>query len=196
MTTPPLNNGELQSVVGAPASAGRPALSPDAQKVLETLSELARRQPQQVTAILNRIEVQLPNPSSRMLPDPDQLGKLDVVLPGFAERYLVMSEKEQSHRHSWEDKHGQRGFLIALFAQFTALLLGLSFIIGAVWAAYMGRQFVGVALGGSGIAVIIKAALSNPYLRNNSSSQQTQNASSANLKQKKAPTSKAKSGKR
>jgi uncharacterized membrane protein len=70
------------------------------------------------------------------MPAPESLAKYEDIIPGSAERILVMAEKEQGHRHDMEEKTSKRQLWLAIFSTFCAFVSILSLIALVVYAIY------------------------------------------------------------
>lgn len=93
------------------------------------------------------------------LPPPAVLKNYDEALPGAAERIFALTEKEQSHRHQWENK--------ALASEISYSRLGLwlgaaalfAVIIGVVVCAFIGQAWAAGTLGALGLTGIVTALI-------------------------------------
>ncbi len=107
------------------------------------------------------------------LPPASEFGKYDQILPGAAERILLMAEKEQQHRHTLterhtaiasearndESRHVERGQHYGLVVSMTAIILGsITMIVGIVYGSVAGAITGGV-VGTGGLASVILAFL-------------------------------------
>ena len=84
------------------------------------------------------------------MPDPASLERYDHVVPGSAERILVMAEKEQQHRHDLEKATARRRSRLAMTSTVFAFLCVLSLIGLVVYAIYAGSY-------GTALATVITA---------------------------------------
>ena len=84
------------------------------------------------------------------IPDPSSLERYNHVVPGSAERILVMAEKEQQHRHDLEDASARRRSRLAVMAIVFAFICVLSLIGLVVYAIYTGSY-------GTALATVITA---------------------------------------
>lgn len=109
------------------------------------------------------------------LPDPATLDGYNRILPGAAERIMVMAEKEAAHRQLMESQSvaadiaaqqrqlaiAERQLSIASRSDAVGQILGwtisLSAIAGCIYLAVIGRQWAAAALVGLPIASIINA---------------------------------------
>jgi len=74
------------------------------------------------------------------LPAPESLAKYDNIVPGAAERILVMAEKEQNHRHHTEDKTAKRQYVIAIVSVIFAFACVLALAGLVFYAIYKGSD--------------------------------------------------------
>lgn len=97
---------------------------------------------QEVTRVVTEFVAAFHGP----LPPPSIMREYDDVVPGAAERIIDMAEKEQAHRHSWE----QRALSADRWYSMAGLLAGwstaLALAAGAVASAGIGQPGVGIAL--------------------------------------------------
>jgi len=112
------------------------------------------------------------------IPDPNTLNHYNQIQPGFAERIVVMAEKEQSHRHTndsiilanQELQHKRDSFTFRRGQ--TLAMLAVSFIVGlCVYCLYLGypNQAATIAT-----AVIVGLAGVFVYKSNKNSNNKTQ----------------------
>lgn len=80
------------------------------------------------------------------LPHPEHLEHFDRVLPGAADRILTMAEREQSHRHTWEQRELRSSILTERMGLFGGVLVAIGLIVGAVVCAVYGQTVIGGAL--------------------------------------------------
>ena len=93
------------------------------------------------------------------LPHPEILRGYEECLSGAAERVLVMAEKEQAHRHEFDDKCQRTDSRDSLLGILSATFLGIaSLITGMIVIIKIPNQFGAVSgtfLGVSGIGSIV-----------------------------------------
>ena len=85
------------------------------------------------------------------LPPPDQLASYDQVVPGAANRILLMAENEQQNRMaivSAQIRQSDRG-------QWLAFFLALCFLIACVLVTLAGQPVVGGILGGTTVLGVV-----------------------------------------
>jgi len=117
------------------------------------------------------------------LPPPEILECYDRLTPGFAERILVMAEKEQKHRHSCEDKalaqeldnHKARNKEVER-GQRLGLLIGLAAIGCGTWLAYAGNPWPGGFIGTGGVIGLVAAFLFSHRRKQTSQSQSSESS--------------------
>lgn len=101
--------------------------------------------------------------SSGPLPTPDVLKEYDVALPGAAERIMIMAEKEQEHRHNFDNKCRETDSRDSLLGIVFALILGLGTLVAGVFIALKipsaTGAISGTVMGISGIASIVATFL-------------------------------------
>jgi uncharacterized membrane protein len=91
------------------------------------------------------------------IPPPAHLQRYEEILPGAAERIFAMTEKEQTQRHTWDNRalEGELSYRrLGLVLGVLALLL---IVGGVVFLGHEGRTAAGVALAGVGAAGIVGA---------------------------------------
>lgn len=102
------------------------------------------------------------------LPSAEELAGLERVLPGAAERYMAMSEKEQAHRHDIDRKIVDREFRLRFRGQ-TFALVALLLLLGVIsLLAFLGATGWAAALGGATIIGVVSVfALGQPPAKAN-----------------------------
>jgi uncharacterized membrane protein len=97
---------------------------------------------QEVTRVIHEVFASFQGP----LPPPSILRGYDEISPGAADRIIAMAEREQAHRHSWE----QRALSAERWYSMVGLLAGWTTAIalagGAVVAAGFDQPGIGIAL--------------------------------------------------
>lgn len=86
---------------------------------------------------------------------PQTLYEYDCILPGTADRILAMAEREAGHRHTLEREvlsiHGRT----ALLGLVSGATIGLSAILGGVYAAVNGADIAGAGVALTGLAALV-----------------------------------------
>lgn len=131
--------------------------SPDQKSIAETLKPYV--DPDRVQEATSAVRMVIQQTHSGPLPTALEFKGYDTTLPGAAERILIMTEKEQAHRHAVENiaveadiKLKGRGQWFAL----VALVLSLAVVMAIVW---LGHPKSGAALGAAIIVGLVAAFL-------------------------------------
>lgn len=100
------------------------------------------------------------------IPPPALLEGYESILPGAAERILVLAESEAAHRRELEKQELLANIAFAkseqrqvLVGQFCALTISILFIVGGVFLVYSGKPVPGSFLSLAGLAPIVYAFL-------------------------------------
>jgi uncharacterized membrane protein len=113
----------------------------------------------QVDTIISRtIEQEFQGP----LPPPNVLGSYEKIEPGTANRIITLAENETKHRHNMEHKMldaeiaGQQNEAKeVMLGQIFGFIIGLSTIVGGVYAAVKGAQWPGAIIGTTGVTGLV-----------------------------------------
>lgn len=83
------------------------------------------------------------------LPNPEDLQKYDLIVPGSAERILKMAEEEQNYRHEIERKFAKSSVRMALLGILFAFLsvVVLSFLVYYALHLGFGKEAATIAVG-------------------------------------------------
>lgn len=79
------------------------------------------------------------------LPHPKHLAEYDRVLPGAADRIIAMAEKEQTHRHDWENTSLKFDFSYSILGIVLGFLIALALLVLAYISSQAGHQNVALA---------------------------------------------------
>lgn len=125
----------------------------DAEAALKQLQPFLRpEKTQDARLILTRIVSKV---HRGPIPSAEELDHLERVLPGSAIRCFEMAEREQTHRHSIDDKIVTREFSLRGRGQYLALI-GLIGLLGVVcFLAYLGDTVSAAALGSATIVGVV-----------------------------------------
>jgi uncharacterized membrane protein len=82
------------------------------------------------------------------LPHPSILQRYDEISQGAADRIIMMAEREQVHRHSWEKRALNADVMYSMMGMLAGWTTAIAIAIGAVIAAAYGQTAVGLALAG------------------------------------------------
>lgn len=93
-------------------------------------------------------------------PPANELAKIEEIIPGGAERFLIMAEKQQQHRFDLETKVVTEQLSQSRSGQVFALTIGLAGLICAAFVAHLGHpasaaSIATVALGTLAVTFII-----------------------------------------
>jgi uncharacterized membrane protein len=106
--------------------------------------------------------------TSGPLPAPNVLLEYDKNHPGFAERIMVMAEKEQSHRHVQESSIVQADIVVnkeilteRKRGQYLAFGIAVIAISAGTYAGINGASLAGSIIGGGGVVGLVSAFLYN-----------------------------------
>lgn len=88
------------------------------------------------------------------LPCPEDFAEYDRILPGSAERIFQLTEREQKHRHTQEERiitHEYRGRYVGQAGALVALLVGFGAV---VYCATIGQPITAAVIGAVGAIVL------------------------------------------
>lgn len=155
-------------VVESTESATPPGIVEIESEVSEALSKAGVRDPEKVRALVVGI-VQRHVSHSGPLPSAEQFQGYEQACLGSANRILVMAEKEQAHRHSWEDSQLAFEHGYAKTGLWMGLAVALVLVGGAVVTALTGHSDVAIALVAASaigmVAKFVESRLSNAALQ-------------------------------
>jgi uncharacterized membrane protein len=89
------------------------------------------------------------------LPPPELLGAYDKILPGLAERIVLMAEKEQSQRHELGDRILKIESRNSLWGLIFAFVIGMTGIVGGLVVAASGVPWPGAVVSGAALASLV-----------------------------------------
>ena len=140
----------------------------DKQRV-ETLAEVIKEKapdvlaaiPADKRAALARVTIEKHEISMRSspLPDAQELEAYNKIIPDGANRILIMTEKQSAHRIEIEAKVITSQQSQAFFGQVCALVITLTGLLLATYAAVSGQPVFGSVIGGTTLASIVSAFL-------------------------------------
>lgn len=81
------------------------------------------------------------------LPQPADLEKYDQIVPGAAERILIMAEKEQTNRHKENERQDALMHTLSLRGQWIGLFLAMLFTGVSVFFAINGMEKLSALFG-------------------------------------------------
>lgn len=127
--------------------------SAELARLEEYLEELPEEQAQEYR------EIAVERFFSGPLPPPALYSSYDRVLPGAAERIMAMTEKEQAHRHQWENTALRGELDYGRLGLWLGTLALIAVIAGVVACAYLGQTWAAGALGAIGLTGIVTALI-------------------------------------
>jgi len=133
-------------------------------------SELARKVANVVLGIVKQESFSGP------LPHPRHLQAYNEILPGAADRIIAMAEKEQAHRHSWEDKSLKFDFSYSVLGIALGFLVALALLLLAYMSSQAGHQTVALAfLAASSVGMAASFIKGTSWLNGRTSDQPPKN---------------------
>ena len=105
---------------------------------------------------------------SGWLPPPSTMREYENLLPGLAERIVLMPEREQNHRHETVSTHIKRNYDVKERGQKYALVSMMTIILFSAYLAYLGEiAWAGrVAIGT--LAAVVGIFITGKWLENKS----------------------------
>jgi len=79
------------------------------------------------------------------LPPPEVLARYNEVLPGAAERIIVMAENQSAHRRGLESKVVGGNVFAQNVGMFLGFVVAMTSVIGGIWLASKGMPTYGLA---------------------------------------------------
>ena len=83
------------------------------------------------------------------------LERYEQVVPGFANRLLLMAESETHHRHTMEKVELNADILERRTGQWLAFLIGLTALVLGSYTAIQGSEIAGSFLGTGGVVGLV-----------------------------------------
>lgn len=93
------------------------------------------------------------------LPSAEQLEAYDAVLQGSAARILEMFEREQVHRHAWENRALKIHQVSTVLGQFLGFLIAVAIFVSATIIGMSGNASVAAFIWVFGMAIVTMAAI-------------------------------------
>jgi uncharacterized membrane protein len=120
---------------------------PIRKRVESELTPLLTPNNRDVPKILSRVSAIVLNVAQEYfhgpLPHPAHFERYESIVPGSANRILGMAEKEQLHRHSWEDRALKYEFNYSIAGLAAGFIVGIGLIVAGVWVTLTGHEAVG-----------------------------------------------------
>lgn len=105
------------------------------------------------------------NRANNPLPHPEILEGYDYVIEGSAERILTMFEREQKHRHAWEERALRIHGLSTVLGQLLGFLIAVSVFGAAVVIGLYGDTNTAAFIWVFGLAIVVMAGLVWTYAK-------------------------------
>jgi uncharacterized membrane protein len=142
-----------------------------ANKALEQIQPLIKAgKTQQAKVVLSRMVSKY---HSGPIPPAEEMRELEAVMPGLADRIVIMAESEQSHRHGIENKIVEREIGLKEKGQFMALVALFALLLAVAYLAYLGATADAVKLGSATIIGVVGIFLTGRYFDNRGESSAT-----------------------
>jgi uncharacterized membrane protein len=93
------------------------------------------------------------------LPHPGHLEQFERTLPGSADRIIALAEREQAHRHAWEQRELRSSALTERIGLIGGIFVAVSLIVGAVLCAIYNMTAIGTALVATTAASMVPAII-------------------------------------
>ncbi len=104
-------------------------------------------------------EKKQPRRAPEGLPSPEMLEAYDTVLNGSAGRILDMFEREQVHRHAWENRALKVHQVSTILGQLLGFGIGIAIFISAAYIGKTGNPTVAAFIWVFGLAIVTMAAI-------------------------------------
>jgi uncharacterized membrane protein len=99
------------------------------------------------------------------LPHPEILEGYDYVVEGSAKRIIAMFEKEQKHRHEWEDRALRVHGISTILGQILGFLIAMAIFGSAIVIGMFGDSNVAAFIWVFGLAIVVMAGLVWSYAK-------------------------------
>lgn len=99
------------------------------------------------------------NRSVEMLPNPEILEAYNYIVEGSASQILSMFEKEQAHRHRWEDSALKTHMISSLLGQVLGFFIAVAVFVSATIIGLYGDSTIAAFIWVFGMAIVVMAGL-------------------------------------
>ncbi len=106
-----------------------------------------------------------PKKSIDMLPNPEILEAYDYIVEGSAKLILDMFEREQKHRHAWEEKALKVHATGTIVGQVLGFFIAIAIFVAASVIGIYGDQTIAATIWVFGMAIIVMAGLVWAYAK-------------------------------
>lgn len=100
-----------------------------------------------------------PRKAPEGLPSPQMLESYDAVMPGSASRIVEMFEREQAHRHQWEQRALRVHQISSVLGQLLGFLVAAAIFGSATIIGMSGNASVAAFIWVFGMAIVTMAAI-------------------------------------
>lgn len=94
-----------------------------------------------------------------MLPNPEVLEAYNYIVEGSAKKILDMFEREQMHRHAWEERALKTHSFSTIMGQVLGFMIALSVFISATIIGLYGDSTIAAFIWVFGMAIVVMAGL-------------------------------------
>lgn len=108
---------------------------------------------------------QPPRKSIESLPAPEILEAYDYIVEGSASAILEMFEREQKHRHLWEERALRVHTISSVLGQILGFLIALSIFISASIIGIYGDKEIGATIWIFGLSIVMMTGLIWAYAK-------------------------------
>lgn len=103
------------------------------------------------------------------VPPPEILHGFEQIVPGSAERILVMAEENGKHQREMENKALQVAFRTVLIGQVFGLVIGVLAFITCIVALYLGSEKTAMTIGGVTITGLVAVFVTGRFKKSKNS---------------------------
>ncbi len=100
-----------------------------------------------------------------ILPNPETLESYDYVVEGSARQLLEMFEREQRHRHEWEDRALRTHMISTVLGQTLGFFIAVAIFISASVIGIYGYSTLAATVWVFGISIVVMAGLVWAYAK-------------------------------
>ncbi len=113
----------------------------------------------------NKGKSQPPRKSIEALPSPEVLESYDYVVEGSAKAILEMFEREQKHRHAWEEKALRVHANSTLLGQVLGFFIAIAIFVSACVIGIFGETTLAATIWVFGLAIVMMTGLIWAYAK-------------------------------
>ena len=149
-------------------SSGDPT-QPQLEKLIQeidpkTFDSIARKERPKIARLVQSVVAQVQvSQFSGPLPPPEALAKYNEILPGAADRIILMTEQQSGHRQELEMKVATAQIRQSDRGQLYAFIIAIAFLIGAVTCAVTNHEAAASVLGGGTVVSLAGAFIAGKF---------------------------------